>query len=187
MPNLCFSLLNKQIYDVLVAFVVTHVPCWWALTSMTCTATTTSRTENLIGHWSKGKKTCCMCGTHSRTSPWHPLQNTNAKFLLTTWVHNRKSLILCVQLNGAHTSSVLAFFANFVECEQDGIITKWSQLPKCIFNWVTFPLLLSSSLLRLRIALRFSCSKHAQVNYRSPSHILVIILLLCRCTNYLFL
>ena len=60
------------------------------------------------------------------------------------------SLVLCIYFDSAQTNPVVGFFVNFVKCEQDAIIAKYSQLQSVYFQ-VTFFLLAPSSLLKLPI------------------------------------
>ena len=58
-----------------------------------------------------------------------PTSNYHGTMHMRFWwqlepAHKRKSLILCILLNGAHTNPLEAYFANIEECEQDGIIAK---------------------------------------------------------------
>ena len=69
---------------------------------------------------------------------------------MKTWAYNRKFLIFCIYINGAHTSPVVAFFANIIECEHDGTIANSHNCASNYFQ-VPFALLSPSSLLELPI------------------------------------
>ena len=75
---------------------------------------------------------------------------TTFTVLMTASAYNRKSLILCIKFDGAHTNPLVAYFANNTECEQDATIEN-SHNWAVVYFQVTFSLPLLSSLLKLLI------------------------------------